>query len=94
MRIGMDKTYVPQARDILSWVGGGEKILFMVTENDRLSNEMKGVTLFDNRGSGYSAPHMVSFQENYYNFRLHLVCKREKAWYDFDFDEWREQNGE
>lgn len=93
MRINSNKAYIPQAGDILSWTSGEEKILFVVLENEVMSNKMVGVTLIDNRPN-LNENHIVYFHEDKFNYRLHLVCKRWKAEFDLDLilDEWRIAN--
>ena len=95
MRINLGKVYVPQAGDILSWISGEEKILFVVLENGEESEDMKGVTLIDSRYSYRNdQTHTICLIGEEVNYRLHLICKRERVYYDLDqiLKDWRTQN--
>lgn len=94
MRINLNKAYVPQAGDILSWISGEDKILFAVTKNDADSNKIVGVTLFDTRTNITSKIHIVRFTEQEYNYRLQLVCSAKDTYLTLDeiLDEWRDKN--
>jgi len=64
MRINLNKAYTPQAGDIISWISGKDKILFVVTSNTVESEYMIGVTLFDNRDNGvHGNVHIVSLKK-------------------------------
>jgi len=94
MRINLDKAYVPQAGDILSWISGEDKILFIVINNSQESDGLTGITLFDNRHSGaHGHTHAVAFSSSGYNYRLHLVRKANDVDFDIDqiLDEWRSE---
>jgi len=92
MRINLDKAYVPQAGDILAWISGEKRILFVVLQNSILGT-MTGVTLYDNRKIS-EACHIINITDEKFNYRLHLICKADKIDFSLDqiLEDWRAEN--
>lgn len=72
MKIETKTKYEPKAGDVLAWIDGEDRILFIVTSNNIGIN---GFTLRDNRSITDDKSHYVTFSEQ---ARLSLVLKQDE----------------